>query len=137
MKKWLNRLYCLEKEIKLDRRELKRIREAATRGTGSYEAERISGTSERSRVETYACKAADLSSKIEAAINRSLDIKQDIYDAIMTVEENDLRLILKLRHLEFKKWYEIADEMNYCEYHLRHRLYRKALSKVKKPARCS
>jgi hypothetical protein len=135
MKKWLNRLYCLEKEIKLDRRELKRLRDSATRGMGTYEAERISGTNAHSRVETYACKAADLSSKIEADIERSLEIKQEIYDAIMSVEENNLRLLLKLRHLEFKKWYEIAEEMNYCEYHVKHRLYHKALSKVKKPAR--
>jgi len=134
MNKWLNRLYCLEKEIKLDRRELNRIRDRACSGTGSYEAERVSGTNEHSKVETYACKAADLSAKIDRSIARSLDIKKEIYEAIMTVEDNDLRLLLKLRYLEFKKWGAIADEMNYCEYHLRHRLHKKALSRVKKPA---
>jgi anaerobic ribonucleoside-triphosphate reductase len=71
--------------------------------------------------------------KIEAAeqdinekIKKLVDLKCEIGQRIESMTEDELRLILQKRYVNFQKWEEIADDLN-ITYQWAHTLHRKAL----------
>ena len=68
----------------------------------------------------------DLKSKIKKDVNDLLNLKLDIIQKINNVENNDYKLLLTLRYLNFKTWEKIAVEMGYS-YQWIHVLHGRAL----------
>ena len=80
--------------------------DAATRGTGSMEAERVSGTGERSRVESAVCRMVDFEREqhLTARIDALVDMRQSAERVIARIESPRFRQVLTLRYLQFESW---------------------------------
>lgn len=80
--------------------------DAATRGTGSMEAERVSGTGERSRVETAVCRMVDYEreQRLTARIDALVDMRQAAERIIKRIQAPRQRELLRLRYLQDRSW---------------------------------
>lgn len=80
--------------------------DAATRGTGSMEAERVSGTGERSRVESAVCRMMDYEREqhLTARIDALADMRQAAERVIARIEAPRFRQVLTLRYLQTESW---------------------------------
>lgn len=73
---------------------------------------------------------SELDDKLNKEINNYLNMKKEIGELIDSVEDPNERLILRLRHIDFKSWAKIAEELGYSERQA-FRIYRQALEKIK------
>ena len=71
-------------------------------------------------------KIVDLQKELETDINNLLDLKLKITYQINSIDNDDYKLLLMLRYLNFKTWEEIAVEMGYT-YQWVHVLHGRAL----------
>ena len=80
--------------------------DAATRGTGSMEAERVSGTGERSRVESAVCRMVDYEREqhLTARIDALVDMRQSAERIIKRIDSPRFRQVLTLRYLQSESW---------------------------------
>lgn len=80
--------------------------DAATRGTGSMEAERVSGTGERSRVETAVCRMVDFEREqhLTARIDALVDMRLSVERIIKRIDSPRFRQVLTLRYLQTESW---------------------------------
>ena len=76
-------------------------------------------------------KIIDLEEKINSEIDRYIDLKEELRTAINQVEDADEQVILRSRYLNFMKWEDIADYMNYSVQHI-FRLHKEALNNFKR-----
>lgn len=105
----INRLVQEKKERLAD------LMESATRATSSYEAERVSGSGERSRVETLMNRKIDLERQLGSSIERLDAERYRIQAAIDRVEDKDQRSLLDLRYIDGKRWLFIMDRLHVGE----------------------
>ena len=91
------------------------LMEAATRATSSMEAERISGTGERSRVESLMIRKIDLEKQLDGSIDELNARRYRIQDAIDRVEDPDQRSLLDMRYIDGKRWLFIMDRLHVGE----------------------
>lgn len=80
--------------------------DAATRATGSMEAERVSGTGERSRVESAVCRMVDYEREqhLTARIDALVDMRQAAERIIKRIDSPRFRQVLTLRYLQTESW---------------------------------
>ena len=132
VKKWLGRAYKIDNEINILQKELEDAFSLATKCTSSVKdvcVEESKTNSSEQRILQY----ISYSEKINAKIDELYAIKQEISQAIFSVDDSILRQLLILRYLHFKKWGDIANELSYDYYHVRKILHKKALESIKIP----
>ena len=71
-------------------------------------------------------KIVDLKNELKKDVDNLLDLKLNIIEKINNIENNDYKLLLMLRYVNFKTWEEIAVEMGYT-YQWVHVLHGRAL----------
>ena len=71
-------------------------------------------------------KIVDLQEKINDDVDKLLDLKLKITNEIDSLDNDEYKLLLMLRYLNFKTWEEIAVEMG-CSYQWVHVLHGRAL----------
>ena len=74
-------------------------------------------------------KIIDLENAINDDINELLSLKLEIRTTINTVKDNDEKLLLKLRYLNFMQWENICDEMS-VSVRTAHRIHADALKHI-------
>ena len=74
-------------------------------------------------------KIIDLEKAINDDINELLSLKLEIRTTINTVKDNDEKLLLKLRYLNFMTWENICDEMS-VSVRTAHRIHADALKNI-------
>ena len=118
-KEYLKQAYLLDKQIQVEVKELEQLRDM--RGT-------IQGCSygERIGIKTIE-KIWEYEQKIDAKINRLVDLRAEINAAIESMEVAEERLLLKYRYLKNESWEDIACELN-VSYRTVHRIHASALS---------
>ena len=102
------------------------LMESATRATASMEAERISGTGERSRLEATMVRKIDLERQLDASIDKLTAERYRIQDAIDAMSDLDQRRLLDMRYIDGKRWMFIMDQLHISE-PTSHRMHRAAL----------
>lgn len=126
-KDWLNRARYIDKELDA----LMSARQAA------YMA--CIATTPKLRADIVSCQKdpheklerfAELNVKVDDKMCDLLSVKQEILDAIWTVEDSTYRVLLTERYVNLKTWEQIAVEMNYS-YMQVCRIHGKALAEVK------
>ncbi|MGL5972565.1 MAG: DUF1492 domain-containing protein [Oscillospiraceae bacterium] len=89
-------------------------------------------------------KSKEYKDKISNIVSEIIDLKEELYEDIDSliktenlikqkideVEDNQCKLLLTLRYLNYKSWREIKKEMNYSEPHM-FRLHDKAFNLIK------
>lgn len=99
----------------------------ACKCTASYD--KVGSGSGNASQDKLLCKIADLQREIDDEIDRLVDVKRRIDDAIKQIGDPQLRAVLVLRYLCYKKWDEIADIMHYSYRHTM-RLHNQALKRL-------
>lgn len=94
---------------------IRALREAATRSTPSLEAERVSGTGDRSRVEAAMIRAIDLERQLDDAIDRLNAERYRIQDAIDRMADAREQRLLELRYIDGRSWKSVMTRMGISE----------------------
>jgi len=84
------------------------------------------------KIETYTIKVADLKTKIAKELVELLDYKKSARKLIRESCSTDCVTLLHKRYFQYKKWEEIAVEMNYSYQWVSDGLHKKALAQVQK-----
>ncbi len=112
---YLNQARRLNNFIESDKRELERLWSQATGLSGADFSERVQGTPTENGIDGIVEKITELKRKINAELERCITLKNEIWDTINAVSNDDERLLLRLRYIEFMKWTDISFEMRYSE----------------------
>lgn len=129
-KEYLAQAFRLDQRINSKLEQVSRLRNMAMKATGSFQAERISGTRQHSPMESSLVKVIDLEYEINDDIDRLVDLKREIIEVVNSVQPAECQLVLEMRYLSFMTWEEIADRMNYS-YRQIHRIHGQALSNIR------
>lgn len=133
-KEYLSGAYRLDELIKSYQRELASLKELSL-SIGSQDTSKdavcVSKDSSASFTRIVD-KIADLEIKINSEIERYISLKDEIHSAIEKVENNDEKLCLRYRYIEFMTWDKIADVMHYSIMQIT-RIHGRALQRVTIP----
>jgi len=130
VKEYLSQAYRIDQRINSKLEQVSSLRDLASKVTASYRTEPISSNKPGSAKENAIVKIIDLENQIDTDIDRLVDIKRDIMNAIKSVEQAEYNLLLELRYLNYMTWEEIAEMMNYSWRNV-HYVHGKALAAVK------
>ena len=128
-KQYLSQAYRLNERINSDLSELDRLRDLATSLSGvNYDGVRVSKTrSTEAPFEKTICKI------IDAEIDRLVDLKAEISDAISQLANVDEQLLLRFRYINNYGWEKIAVLMS-VSMRTVHRIHASALRNFQPPA---
>ena len=111
-------------QSKLD--EIETLNSLAQRMTNVSKNILIQKSTPQDKLSELIPKIVDLKNELKKDVDNLLNLKLDIIQKINNVENNDYKLLLTLRYLNFKTWEEIAVEMDYS-YQWIHVLHGRAL----------
>lgn len=112
--KILTRLWHWNSLIDSQYDQISRLRSIATRATTSYNALKVSGTNNRSRVEDGAIAIMESSKKLDKLIDRLLTERERAKNALDLMDDRRERTVLEMRYLEHphRSWWEIMGKLN-------------------------
>lgn len=126
--KFLNSPYWMQKKISFLERQVSNLEDLAQRITSG--TSNNGGNTISDKTGEAAVAIADAKREFLSIVKEYAQKKVKIYHVI---ENSDLeeveKNVLRLRHLEFKKFFQIAQELNYSREHI-HEIYNKALEKL-------
>ena len=129
IKRYLNRAYRLtQTKDKLEREYEKKQKEV---GNISVSNSEIKSNKIVSNVENKAIELISLKNNIDLHNIKIEEIKKEISCIISKFEDENLRDLLRLRYLEFRKWKDIAYILHYSDKHI-FKKYNEALKEVEK-----
>ena len=111
-KEYLSQAFIVDVDINTKLDQLDRLNALATKATTTFSEVPFTGTPDPHRREDIIVKIIDLEDRIKEEMRRLVDLKSEIMTAIAKIEEPEQRIVLEKRYLEFKKWEDIAVEMN-------------------------
>ena len=111
-KEYLSQAFIVDVDINTKLDQLDRLNALATKATTTFSEVPFTGTPDPHRREDIIVTIIDLEDRIKEEMRRLVDLKSDIMTAIAKIEEPEQRIVLEKRYLEFKKWEDIAVEMN-------------------------
>ena len=129
-KEYLKRAYLLDKQINVEIQELEQLR--SMRGTiqGCSYGEMVGTNPNRNQEAPFIKtieKIWEYEQKIDAKIDRLVDLRSEINAAIEKMENPEERLLLKYRYLKNESWEDISYELN-VSYRTVHRIHASALN---------
>ena len=133
-KQYLNQSYKLNELIESNQQELADLNVLKTSISGidySKDKVQLSPSSDASFVKIVE-KIVELENTIREDTERMLQLKLEIRNVINQVVDNEEKLLLKYRYLNFFSWEEICDKMN-VSIRTAHRIHSEALETVVVP----
>ena len=107
-KQYLNQAYHLNEMIESHIAELRMLRETIDGLSAvNYEQDKVTSSNTSSPVEMTVSKIIALEEKINAEIDRFVDLKTEIHTEISKVSDQTEQLVLRLRYIQFKSWPDI------------------------------
>lgn len=131
-KEYLSQAFYIDQHINAKLAQVTALRELATKTSVNYSDMPGSPNRSTNTMERTILKIIDLESKIDAEIDRLVDLKVELTYCIQSIEDANCRILLEMRYLCYKTWEDIADEMNYTVRNV-HLLHGKALRMVSVP----
>lgn len=133
-KQYLRQAYRLNDLINSDLAELEQLKVLSTSvSSPNLSGMPSSGTRKQEAPFVNAVmKIIELEKVIDAEIDRFVDLKKEIRDVINKVPDNNQKLVLQLRYIQFLKWESVAAEMDLSLKQV-HRIHNEALKNVKLP----
>lgn len=117
-KEYLSQAYRLDQRINSKLEQLSSLNDLATKATATMTGMPRKPSPSPSHTADVVCKIIDLQNKINADIDRLVDLKGDMVKLIKAVDNTEQQTILELRYLCFKTWEQIAVDMGYSIHHL-------------------
>ncbi len=128
VKKHLKHLYFLNEELKVFQAKIEELTRASTT-INSPSFDRV-GSKTVYRTEAKYIRLIEKLSELKEAYARKLDeyitFYGDVRELIVSLENADMRLIMKYRYIHFMKWEEISDKLKLSNKHV-YRLHNQAL----------
>lgn len=125
--RWLGQYRKSDLSINRKVEEISRWRERAEKITPSLTGMPQDGGEDKIQ------SAVDHIWELQQEVNRDIDdlimLRRSIEEAIASVENETLRILLEYRYIDGKKWEQIAVDMNYCWQHI-HKLHSRALHAI-------
>lgn len=113
VKDWLRMLPQIEARIRAKEEQIRKYRVMATRATSSTEATRISGSSNRSRVEDAVAWICDLEEDAQEDLRELYRYRRDVMRLIGKLPDVRHRDILEMHYVTGWSLRRIAEEMHY------------------------
>lgn len=132
VKKWLNRAYKLDELIQLDKKKIEEWEELSTAIGGFSTDEKVqTSTNTETQFVNKLLKKDEVIRKYNHKIVERYNLKEEIYEVIHSIDDNEIVLVLDYRYLQFLKFREIAKLMHYGKSTI-YRLHEKGLYQVSK-----
>lgn len=126
---YLRQISKLDAMIEAKQAEVKRLWDIATNITPVMQGAVVSHSAGAGKVESVACKIADVNQEINTAIDNLVDTRREINQLIEQLPSEKQYKVLYKRYFEMKTWEQIACEIG-CSYQSVYRLHRRALHNV-------
>lgn len=110
---FLSQAYMLDKQIKAHLEQLEHLRSMTCAITASYGGEQVDHTRNVTALQNTIARIMEKEEELNREIDRLVDLKLQIGDAIDLVKNPVYHTILELRYLCFKTWSQIGKEMHY------------------------
>ncbi len=132
-KEYLKQAYRLDHRINSDIAEMERLREMAS-SVGSPGFEEQYNPNRPTEAPFFRCleRVWELQEKINAEIDKLIDLKEQMRGVIETVVNVDEQMVLRYRYIHNMTWEQIGDELKADESTVR-RWHRRALASVTVP----
>lgn len=135
VKQYLRQARYLDERINTKIVQVSSLHDLATKATSTLSDMPGSPTRNTHRMEDIIIKILMLENEINADIDSLVDLKDEILSVIKAVDDEECRLLLGKRYLNFEQWEDIAVEMCTGVKNI-YRLHEKALGKIVLPERC-
>ena len=129
-KEYLKRAYLLDKQINVEIQELEQLRNMRGTIQGCSYGEKVGSNPNRNTEAPFIKtieKIWEYEQKIDAKIDKLVDLRSEINASIEKMENPEERLLLKYRYLKNESWKDIAYELN-VSYRTVHRIHASALN---------
>lgn len=130
IKKILKSAWEAQKQLEADIDELQRMHDIALRITPLYSLSPGGGNG-NDRQQNAITEIVLIENDIRADIEKLRIKRQKVYSLIKKLDDDVLRVLLIQRYMQYKKWEDIAADLNYSWMHV-HRLHSKALVMLQK-----
>jgi hypothetical protein len=112
-KEYLNQALHLDGRINAKLEQIRSLRELAQNAASTISDMPKNPNRNVHRMESTICKMLDLENEVSRDIDRQVELKREIMEAVESVENPTYRMLLELRYLCFKHWDDIAAMMSY------------------------
>lgn len=115
LKEFLNQGYHAKARIRAKEERIENWRQIAESSTAQIRPDSAGSSLPSKKVEDCACNIVDLQNEIKEEIAALVQAEREVGKFIREapLDETD-RFIMELRYLNYKKWEEIAVELNYA-----------------------
>ena len=134
-KQYLKQARYLDERINTKIAQVSPLHDLATKATSTLSDMPGSPTRNTHRMEDIIIKILMLENEINADIDHLVDLKDEILSVIKAVDDEECRLLLEKRYLNFEQWEDIAAEMCTGVKNI-YRLHDKALKMLVLPEKC-
>ena len=110
-KEYLSQARNIDNEIQSMLEEVSVLRSMAEKTTAVITGMPGNATRNTSQLSDTIAKIIEREEKIDAEIDRLVDLRSEIYETIQQVEDKEARRVLYLRYMRYRSWAEIATEM--------------------------
>lgn len=131
IKEYLSQAYRLDQRINSKIEQINSLHDLAAKASTTISETSCCSSANKQRMENNIVKIVDLEREINEDIDKLIEVKKDIVEMVKKVENPEYQTLLERRYLCFKKWEQIAMEMNYDLRYI-HKLHLRALSVCKK-----
>ena len=128
-KEYLSQAYRIDQRIDSKLEQVLSLRALLGKATATLTDAPRSATLDSRSMEEVVAKMVDLETEINEDIDTLVDLKQEITRVVKSVENPEYQTLLEMRYLCFRRWEEIAIELNYSMQHA-FRVHERALVEV-------
>lgn len=125
-KEYLSQAFYINRKIDVMIKKAEEMKRSLYGKSINYENDGTQSGNHINVTETALFKVLEYEERINAEIDRLVDLRLEIENAIMSVNDDVQREVLERRYLLFEKWEKIAVEMN-IDLRWIYRLHKKAL----------
>lgn len=130
-KQYLRQVRRLDNIVNAKLEQVEMLRAITTRMTTNLTTNKVQESNIPDKISTLICKIVDLEKEITNDIDKLIDLKTEIMRKIDSIQNDNYRLLLTLRYLNFKSWEQIAVEMGFT-FQWVHELHKRALIEFEK-----
>jgi hypothetical protein len=112
-KEYLSQAYRIDQRINSKLEQVMSLRALLGKATGTLTGAPKVVTPNPHSMEDAICKMVDMENEINDDIDMLVDLKAEIMSCIKRIENTEYQTLLEMRYLCFKRWEEIAIELNY------------------------
>lgn len=132
-KEYLSQAFYINRKIDVMIKKVEEMKRSLYGKAISYENDGTQSGNHINVTETALLKVLEYEQQINAEIDRLVNLRLEIENAIMSVNDDVQREVLERRYLLFEKWEKIAVEMG-ITFQWAHILHKRALKNIRIPA---